>query len=78
VARSFTTLYPETHLLGGGFHIHHFWYGLSMPAVGGWLGISYDHERISRAAAISFGAGGGLIGDEVGLLSHLNSQNLYE
>ena len=39
-----------------------------MLAVGGWLGISYDHERISRAAAISFGAGGGLIGDEVGLL----------
>jgi hypothetical protein len=68
VARSFTTLYPDTHLLGGGFHIHHFWYGLSMMAVGGWLGISYDHERISRAAAIIFGAGGGLVGDEVGLL----------
>jgi hypothetical protein len=68
VARSFTTLHPDIHLIGGGFHIHHFWYGLSMLVVGGWLGISYDHERISRAAAIIFGAGGGLVGDEVGLL----------
>jgi hypothetical protein len=68
VARSFTTLHPDIHLIRSGFHIHHFWYGLFMLAVGGWLGISYDHERISRAAAIIFGAGGGLVGDEVGLL----------
>lgn len=68
VARSFTTLHPDIHLVRGGFHIHHFWYGLFMLAVGGWLGISYDHERISRVAAIIFGAGGGLVGDELGLL----------
>jgi len=68
LARSFTTLYPEIVLVRGGFHIHHFWYGMCMLAVGGWLGISYDHDRIRRIAAIIFGAGGGLIGDEVGLL----------
>ena len=67
-ARSFTTLYPEIVLVRGGFHIHHFWYGMCMLAVGGWLGISYDHDRIRRVAAIIFGAGGGLVGDEVGLL----------
>jgi len=39
-----------------------------MLAIGGWLGISYNDERINRLAAILFGAGGGLIGDEVGLL----------
>jgi ABC-type maltose transport system permease subunit len=39
-----------------------------MMAVGGWLGISYESERVNRLAAILFGAGGGLIGDEVGLL----------
>ncbi len=68
VARIFTTLSPKTVLVGGGFHIHHFWYGLSMLAIGGWLGISVEDERVSRVAAILFGAGGGLIGDEVGLL----------
>ena len=68
VARIFTTLSPKTVLVGGGFHIHHFWYGLSMLAKGGWLGISVEDERVNRVAAILFGAGGGLIGDEVGLL----------
>jgi Na+/phosphate symporter len=38
--------------------------------VGGWLGISIgcDHERVNRVSAIIFGVGGGLVGDEVGLL----------
>lgn len=39
-----------------------------MLAIGGWLGITCENERINRLAAILFGAGGGLIGDEVGLL----------
>ncbi|MDH7564107.1 MAG: hypothetical protein QHH24_04405 [Candidatus Bathyarchaeota archaeon] len=67
-ARTFTTFFPTTSLIIGGLHIHHFWYGLAMLAVGGWLGISYESERINRLAAVLFGLGGGLIGDEVGLL----------
>jgi hypothetical protein len=55
-------------LIAGGFHIHHFWYGLAMVAIGGWLGISYNDDRTSKLASIIYGAGGGLIGDEVGLL----------
>ena len=39
-----------------------------MMAAGGWLGISYNGERIDRLAAVIFGAGGGLVGDEAGLL----------
>jgi hypothetical protein len=73
VARTFTSMNPDTVLIGGGFHIHHFWYGLAMLAIGGWLGISYESERINRVAAILFGAGGGLIGDEVGLLLTLEN-----
>jgi len=68
VARAFTTLYPNVVLVGSGLHVHHFWYGLAMLSIGGWLGISYNDERIDRLAAILFGAGGGLVGDEVGLL----------
>jgi hypothetical protein len=68
IARVFTTISGGVVLRGAGFHIHHFWYGIILLAVGGWLGISYDEERIVRLAAVLYGAGGGLIGDEVGLL----------
>jgi hypothetical protein len=68
IARAFTTLYPNTVVMVGGVHIHHLWYGLAMLAVGGWLGISYDDEHVNRLASILFGAGGGIIGDEAGLL----------
>jgi hypothetical protein len=68
IARLFTTLYPDIILVSSSLHVHHFWFGLAMLAIGGWLGISYQDERTNRLAAILFGAGGGLIGDEVGLL----------
>ena len=72
IARIFTTLNPHTVLIGGDYHIHYFWYGIAMLAIGGWLGISYTSEQIDRLGAILFGAGGGLIGDEVGLLLTLS------
>jgi hypothetical protein len=68
IARTFTTFYPESSVRVRGYHIHHFWFGVALLAIGGWLGISYESERVNRVAAILFGAGGGLIGDEVGLL----------
>ena len=73
VARVSTTLKPDAVLIGGGYHIHHFWFGLLMVIIGGWIGISYTTERADRIAAIIFGAGGGLIGDEVGLLLTLGN-----
>jgi hypothetical protein len=73
IARTFTTINPDTVLISGNYHIHHFWFGIAMLAIGGWLGISYTSERTDRLAAILFGAGGGLIGDEIGLLLTLES-----
>ena len=68
IARTFTSIDPNAFLARGGVHIHHFWFGIILLAIGGWLGISYNQERIVRFAAVIYGAGGGLIGDEVGLL----------
>ncbi len=68
VARAFSTLNPMTTVSIVGFRIHHFWYGIILLALGGWLGIAYDEPRVSRIAAILYGAGGGLIGDEFGIL----------
>ncbi len=68
VARVFTYFFPSTVLLVQGFHVHHFWYGLALLAIGGWLGINYRDDQTDRIAAIIFGVGGGLVGDEIGLL----------
>ena len=50
------------------YHIHHYFYGIILLAIAGWLGITYDDDRIVTLAAVLYGAGGGLIMDEVGLL----------
>lgn len=68
VARVFTSFFPSTVLIVQGYHIHHFWYGLALLTVGGWLGINYRDDQTERIAAIFFGVGGGLVGDEIGLL----------
>jgi len=68
VARVFTYFFPSTVLVVQDIHVHHFWYGLALLVVGGWLGINYSDEHIERIAAIIFGVGGGLVGDEIGLL----------
>ncbi len=68
VARIFTGFFPSTVLVVQGIHVHHFWYGLALIVVGGWLGINYRDDHIERFAAIIFGIGGGLVGDEIGLL----------
>lgn len=68
VARSFSYFYPNVILVSGRLHIHHFWFGLALVALSGWLGINYNHKEIDTIAAILYGVGGGLIVDEIGLL----------
>lgn len=68
VARTFTSFFPSVTFEIQNIHLHHFWFGLALLVVGGWLGINYREDEIDRLAAIIFGVGGGLVGDEVGLL----------
>jgi hypothetical protein len=68
IARIFTTFFPTTVVVSGGIHFHHFWYGLAMVIVAGWLGIASTNPKYRSVLAIVFGLGGGLIADEVGLL----------
>ncbi len=67
-ARAFTSVAPDLYLVRAGYHIHHFWYGLVLMATGGWIGINYSGDKLDRFAASLYGLGGGLVGDEVGLL----------
>jgi hypothetical protein len=57
----------------GEIHVHHFWYGLGLMSVAGWMGIAWRHERLYRLYAILYGLGAGLLGDEVGLLLTFNN-----
>ncbi len=67
-ARIFTTINPRTWVVIGGIHFHHFWYGLVMVVIAGWLAIISALPTHRRVIALVFGLGGGLIGDETGLL----------
>ncbi len=77
IARTITTLSPKAIFITSGYHIHHFWYGIILLAIGGWIGISYNEPRIDKIAAVIFGAGGGLIGDEVGILLAFEEHNYW-
>lgn len=71
-ARVFTSFFPSTVLVVQGYHVHHFLYGIILLVIGGWLGINYRDDQIDRVAAIVFGVGGGLVGDEIGLIVAVN------
>jgi hypothetical protein len=68
VARVFTTINPDVVVVSSGIHFHHFWYGLIMVCIAGWLGIASTRPEFDRIYALVFGLGLGLIGDETGLL----------
>jgi hypothetical protein len=74
-ARVFATLNPNTVVVSGGIHFHHFWYGLIMVVAAGWAGIAYGVPAYKRIYAVVFGLGAGLIGDEVGLLLTFGDYN---
>jgi hypothetical protein len=67
-ARIFHLAFPDTMVFFGNIHFHHFWYGLVMMGIAGWLGIAENDDRYNRIYAVIFGLGAGFVGDEVGLL----------
>jgi hypothetical protein len=74
-ARTFATLNPSKVVKEGGIHFHHFWYGLTMVIIVGWVAIAYDIPRYRRIYAVVFGLGCGLIGDEIGLFLTMSNYN---
>ena len=74
-SRIFATLFPTTVVTQGGIHFHHFWYGIALIGVAGWMGIAWRNERLYRVYALVYGLGAGFVGDEVGLLLTSNYQS---
>ena len=72
--RLFATLFPGAVIVHQGIHFHHFWYGLALITVVGWLAISWKNNvKLDRIYAVAYGVGAGLIGDEIGLLLTLGN-----
>ncbi len=68
-SRLFATACPTCVVVGSGIHFHHFWYGIAMVALTGWLSIVGKRtDGLDQAYALVYSLGLGLIGDEVGLL----------
>ena len=72
-SRLFATLFPATVVMQEGIHLHHFWYGIALISVAGWMGIAWRNERLYRLYAVLYGLGAGFVGDEVGLLLTFNN-----
>jgi hypothetical protein len=72
-SRLFATLNPTIVIQQQGIHFHHFWYGIALMGVAGWLAITWKSERLDRVYAVMYGLGAGFIGDEVGLLLTLGN-----
>jgi len=72
-SRLFATLNPTIVIQQQGIHFHHFWYGIGLMGIAGWLAITWKSERLDRAYAVMYGLGAGFIGDEVGLLLTLGN-----
>ena len=72
-SRLFATAFPTTVVTQGGIHLHHFWYGIALISVAGWMGIAWRNERLYRLYAVLYGLGAGFVGDEVGLLLTFNN-----
>ena len=54
------TVYEEsvTHvgrnLIIGGLHVHHFFYGITLLCIGGWLALNYRQRSLRRVAALLY------------------------
>lgn len=61
-------IYIGRNIIIYGYHIHHFYFGILLLGIAGWLAI-VGNEYFSKAKlAVMYGAGLGLFMDEIGLL----------
>lgn len=73
IARAFVLLLdvpfnPGYQLWIKGYRVHHFFFGIGVLMVGGWLSHLHNGGKLTMISAALYGIGVGLIGDEFGLL----------
>ncbi len=61
-------IYVGRNVIIGGYHVHHITYGIILICISAWLAINYWSKTIIRISSVMFGAGLGLIVDELGFI----------
>jgi hypothetical protein len=59
---------PSIELWVGNYHVHHFFYGILLLSISGWISLVESKKKYKTVAAILYGSGLGLLIDEIGLL----------
>lgn len=76
MARMTVMNFPDVALIVRQYHIHHFYYGIILISAAAWVALISSRPRLHFWASLSFGAGLGLVADEIGLLLTCNSEGL--
>lgn len=76
ISRLTVRTFPDFAIIIRQYHIHHFYYGIFLISVAAWIALVSNRQRLMSIAAVMFGAGLGLITDEIGLLLTCNSEGL--
>lgn len=63
-----THFYIGRNIILFGYHIHHFYFGILLIGIAGWLAIAGRTNLSKEKLALVYGAGLGLLMDEIGLL----------
>ncbi len=66
--RLFVVLFPTRSLFIKGYHIHHFFFGIILICITGWVALVSDRKSLQRLSAVIYGIGLGMLLDEIGLL----------
>ncbi len=62
------SFYIGSNIILFGYHIHHFYFGVLLMGVAGWLSLTASRRFSVKQLAVIYGAGLGLFFDEIGLL----------
>ncbi|MBI2142482.1 hypothetical protein HYU15_03275 [Candidatus Woesearchaeota archaeon] len=76
LARITVLSFPDFAVVVRQYHIHHFYYGIALISAAAWMALVSNRPRLITLAAVFFGAGLGLVADEIGLLLTCNSEGL--
>ena len=68
ITRAVAYLFPSINIIIGKYHIHHFYFGITLLIVSNWITLISNREGPKLFAALLFGIGLGILADELGLL----------
>ena len=68
--------FPARSLFIRGYHVHHFYFGVVLLGIAGYIALVSDKLSMHRWSAILYGSGLGMILDEIGLFLSCGTQSM--